>query len=106
MLTAISKSFALVSQHYGEHSSGVPLTLQNLPREDSRVYDMLCLADSVGVFQVESRAQMTMLPLLQPREFYDLVVEVSIARPGPIQGGTVHPYLKARKEQRETKARG
>jgi error-prone DNA polymerase len=106
MLTAISKSFALIDQHYGEHWDGVPLTLQNLPKEDKRVYDMLCLADSVGTFQVESRAQMAMLPRLQPREFYDLVVEVAIVRPGPIQGGMVHPYLKARKAKREAEARG
>ena len=106
MLTAISKGFALVHQHYGEDWDGVPLTLQNLPKEDPKVYDMLCLADSVGTFQVESRAQMAMLPRLRPREFYDLVVEVAIVRPGPIQGGMVHPYLKARKEKREAEARG
>ena len=102
MLTAISKSFALIEQHYG----GEPLTLQTVPREDPRVYDMLCAADSIGTFQVESRAQIAMLPRLQPREFYDLVVEVAIVRPGPIQGGMVHPYLKARKERREALARG
>ncbi|MGK4422628.1 hypothetical protein ACSLVQ_30690, partial [Klebsiella pneumoniae] len=66
-----------------------------------RVYDMLCRADSLGVFQVESRAQMSMLPRLLPRQFYDLVVQVAIVRPGPIQGGMVHPYLKRRREQRE-----
>ena len=106
MLTAISKSFALIQQHYGEHWNGQPLTLQTLPKEDPRVYDMLCLADSVGTFQVESRAQIAMLPRLRPRAFYDLVVEVAIVRPGPIQGGMVHPYLKARKEKREAEARG
>ena len=106
MLTAISKGFALIHQHYGEDWDGEPLTLANLPKEDSRVYDMLCVADSVGTFQVESRAQMAMLPRLQPRQFYDLVVEVAIVRPGPIQGGMVHPYLKARKEKREAEARG
>ena len=106
MLTAISKGFALIHQHYGEDWDGEALTLANLPKEDPRVYDMLCLADSVGTFQVESRAQMAMLPRLQPREFYDLVVEVAIVRPGPIQGGMVHPYLKARKEKREAEARG
>jgi error-prone DNA polymerase len=106
MLTAISKSFALIHRHYGEDWDGEPLTLASLPKEDPRVYDMLCLADSVGTFQVESRAQMAMLPRLQPREFYDLVVEVAIVRPGPIQGGMVHPYLKARKDQREARARG
>jgi error-prone DNA polymerase len=106
MLTAISKGFALIHQNYGEDWDGVPLTLQNLPKEDPKVYDMLCVADSVGTFQVESRAQMAMLPRLQPREFYDLVVEVAIVRPGPIQGGMVHPYLKARKEKREAAAQG
>jgi error-prone DNA polymerase len=105
MLTAISKSFGLIHAHYGEDWNGEPLTLASLPKEDPRVYDMLCVADSVGTFQVESRAQMAMLPRLQPREFYDLVVEVAIVRPGPIQGGMVHPYLKARKEQREARAR-
>ena len=64
--------------------------------EDPAVYDMLCRADSLGVFQVESRAQMTMLPRLRPREFYDLVIEVAIVRPGPIQGDMVHPYLRRR----------
>jgi error-prone DNA polymerase len=102
MLTTIRKSFDLIQQHYG----GEPLTLQNLPREDPKVYDMLCAADSIGTFQVESRAQIAMLPRLRPREFYDLAVQVAIVRPGPIQGGMVHPYLKARKERRETEARG
>src|SRR5213079_876937 len=68
---------------------------------DPKVYDMLCRADSVGVFQVESRAQMSMLPRLKPRSYYDLVVEVAIVRPGPIQGGMVHPYLKNRAKKRE-----
>ena len=71
-------------------------SLQDIPAEDERVYEMLCAGDSIGVFQVESRAQMSMLPRLKPREFYDLVVEVAIVRPGPIQGGMVHPYLKRR----------
>jgi error-prone DNA polymerase len=102
MLTAISKSFALIHRHYG----GELLTLQTLPKEDPRVYDMLCAADSIGTFQVESRAQIAMLPRLQPREFYDLVVQVAIVRPGPIQGGMVHPYLKSRKERREAEAQG
>ena len=75
-------------------------SLQDIPKEDAAVYDMLCTGDSVGVFQVESRAQMSMLPRLRPRQFYDLVVEVAIVRPGPIQGGMVHPYLK-RREQKE-----
>ncbi|MDB5460940.1 MAG: error-prone polymerase [Caulobacteraceae bacterium] len=106
MLTAISKSFSLVERHYPDHWGGERLTLASLPKEDPQVYDMLCAADSVGTFQVESRAQMAMLPRLQPRVFYDLVVEVAIVRPGPIQGGMVHPYLKARKEKREVEKRG
>jgi error-prone DNA polymerase len=73
-----------------------PLQFHTIPLEDAGVYDMLCEADSVGVFQVESRAQMTMLPRLRPRRFYDLVIEVAIVRPGPIQGGMVHPYLRRR----------
>jgi error-prone DNA polymerase len=101
MLTAIAKSFALIHQHFAKDWGGARLTLASTPKEDPRVYDMLCEADSVGVFQVESRAQMAMLPRLQPREFYDLVVEVAIVRPGPIQGGMVHPYLKRRKEKRQ-----
>ena len=90
MLTALRKSFALIEKHYGEK-----LTL-GMDDEDPEVYDMLCRGESVGVFQVESRAQMSMLPRLQPRKYYDLVVEVAIVRPGPIQGGMVHPYLKNR----------
>ncbi len=91
MLTCVRKAFALIEAHYGRR-----LTLATVPAEDSAVYDMLCKADSVGVFQVESRAQMTMLPRLRPREFYDLVIEVAIVRPGPIQGDMVHPYLRRR----------
>ncbi len=90
MLTALRKSFDLIKRHYGEeHDLGMPTT-------DPEVYDMLGKADSVGVFQVESRAQMSMLPRLKPKDYYDLVVEVAIVRPGPIQGGMVHPYLKNR----------
>jgi error-prone DNA polymerase len=90
MLTALRKSFALIKQHYDEqHDLG-------MPPQDPRIYGMLSRADSVGVFQVESRAQMSMLPRLKPKEYYDLVVEVAIVRPGPIQGGMVHPYLKNR----------
>jgi error-prone DNA polymerase len=90
MLTALRKSFALIKQHYDEeHDLG-------MPPEDPEVYEMLSRADSVGVFQVESRAQMSMLPRLKPKKYYDLVVEVAIVRPGPIQGGMVHPYLKNR----------
>ena len=98
MLTCIRKGFDLLEKHYD-----CKLTLATVPQDDSAVYDMLCKGDSVGVFQVESRAQMNMLPRLQPRKFYDLVVEVAIVRPGPIQGNMVHPYLKRRKEWREKK---
>jgi error-prone DNA polymerase len=92
MLTCIRKGFDLIQQHCG----GERLTLATIPPEEPEVYDMLCKADSVGVFQVESRAQMSMLPRLKPRSFYDLVVEVAIVRPGPIQGDMVHPYLRRR----------
>jgi error-prone DNA polymerase len=91
MLTCIRKAFALLGQHHGEQ-----LTLATVPAEDPAVYAMLGRADSIGVFQVESRAQMTMLPRLKPRCFYDLVIEVAIVRPGPIQGDMVHPYLRRR----------
>ncbi|MBI1328653.1 MAG: DNA polymerase III subunit alpha [Alphaproteobacteria bacterium] len=91
MLTCIRKTFDLIRIHEGKH-----LELATVPREDPAVYDMLCKADAIGVFQVESRAQMNMLPRLAPRKFYDLVVEVAIVRPGPIQGNMVHPYLKRR----------
>ncbi len=91
MLTCIRKCYDIISAHYDRH-----FTLATTPKEDPRVYQMLCRGDSVGVFQVESRAQMNMLPRLRPREFYDLVVEVAIVRPGPIQGDMVHPYLKRR----------
>ena len=92
MLTCIRKCFDLIAHH-----KGARYELATLPREDPRVYDMLCKGESLGVFQVESRAQMNMLPRLRPREFYDLVIEVAIVRPGPIQGNMVHPYLKRRK---------
>jgi error-prone DNA polymerase len=91
MLTAIHKCFDLVQQHHGR-----TLALANVPAEDTATYDMCCKADTVGVFQIESRAQMAMLPRLRPRCFYDLVVEVAIVRPGPIKGGLVHPYLRRR----------
>jgi error-prone DNA polymerase len=91
MLTCIRKGFDLIEQHYGK-----AFTLATVPREDEAVYDMLSRADSVGVFQVESRAQMSMLPRLKPACFYDLVIEVAIVRPGPIQGDMVHPYLRRR----------
>src|SRR5690606_4639322 len=99
MLTALDHALKIVAEHHGQH-----FELRTLPQEDPAVYDMLCAGDSVGVFQVESRAQMNMLPRLRPREFYDLVVEVAIVRPGPIQGDMVHPYLKRRKELREGKS--
>ncbi|WP_306117565.1 MULTISPECIES: error-prone DNA polymerase [unclassified Roseitalea] len=91
MLTCIRKCFELIGAHYGRE-----LTLASLEPTDEKVYDMLCRGDSVGVFQVESRAQMNMLPRLRPRCFYDLVIEVAIVRPGPIQGDMVHPYLRRR----------
>lgn len=96
MLTAIRYAFEFVEEHTGE-----VLTLHGLPQDDAGVYDLLCAADTVGVFQVESRAQMATLPRLQPRTFYDIVVEVALIRPGPIQGGSVHPYIeRARKRQK------
>ena len=91
MLTCIRKAFELIEKHHG-----LSLTLAKVPRDDRATYDMLCRADSIGVFQVESRAQMNMLPRLKPRCFYDLVIEVAIVRPGPIQGDMVHPYLRRR----------
>jgi error-prone DNA polymerase len=97
MLTCIRKAFDLIRIHKGKS-----FDLANVKREDPAVYEMLQRADAIGVFQVESRAQMSMLPRLQPKEFYDLVIEVAIVRPGPIQGGMVHPYLKRRKEHRES----
>ncbi|MGB9209043.1 MAG: error-prone DNA polymerase, partial [Pseudolabrys sp.] len=94
MLSCLRKALDLVDEHYGER-----YTLATIPPEDPAVYHMLCRADSLGVFQVESRAQMTMLPRLAPRSFYDLVIEVAIVRPGPIQGDMVHPYLRRRRRQ-------
>ncbi|NRA99953.1 MAG: error-prone DNA polymerase [Rhodobacteraceae bacterium] len=91
MLTCIRKAFALIQQHHQ-----IDYRLSTLPPEDPAVYDMLCKADSLGVFQVESRAQMNFLPRMRPRTFYDLVIEVAIIRPGPIQGDMVHPYLRRR----------
>ena len=92
MLTCIRKAFDLLEIHWGEHRDLASF----FPAEDTATYDMLCRADSLGVFQVESRAQMNMLPRLKPRNFYDLVIEVAIVRPGPIQGNMVHPYLRRR----------
>ena len=92
MLTCVRKAFELIERHHGRR-----LSLATVPAEDPATYDMLCKGDSVGVFQVESRAQMSMLPRLRPRNFYDLVIEVAIVRPGPIQGDMVHPYLRRRR---------
>lgn len=91
MLTCIRKAFDLARQHYQ-----LDLTLANIPQDVPKVYDMISHADTLGVFQIESRAQMSMLPRLRPKTFYDLVIEVAIVRPGPIQGDMVHPYLKRR----------
>ncbi len=95
MLTAIRKTFDALDDFY-DRARGSGLSLASIPKEDAATYDMICKADTVGVFQIESRAQMSMLPRLKPRTFYDLVIEVAIVRPGPIQGGMVHPYLKRR----------
>ncbi len=91
MLTCLRKGFDLIRRHYG-----ATFDLSSVPGRDSGVYDMLCRADAIGVFQVESRAQMNFLPRMKPRNFYDLVIEVAIVRPGPIQGDMVHPYLRRR----------
>lgn len=91
MLTCIRKAFDLLKLHYNRDYH-----LANIPQDDPAVYDMICKADTIGVFQIESRAQQSMLPRLKPREFYDLVIEVAIVRPGPIQGEMVHPYLRRR----------
>ncbi len=91
MLTCIRKAFKLAEQHYG-----LELTLANIPQDDPAVYAMVSHADTIGVFQIESRAQQSMLPRLKPTCFYDLVIEVAIVRPGPIQGDMVHPYLRRR----------
>jgi len=89
MLAALQHSFDLMAEHLGERWE-----LSTLPKEEQATYDMLCRADSIGVFQVESRAQMGLLPRLQPRKFYDLVVQIALVRPGPIQGGAVHPFVR------------
>ncbi len=91
MLSAIRRALDFIGQR-----RGCAFTMQDIPPEDSATYDMICRADTIGVFQIESRAQMSMLPRLRPRKFYDLVVEVALVRPGPIQGGMVHPYLRRR----------
>jgi error-prone DNA polymerase len=91
MLSAIRRTLDLISAR-----RGIPFQMQDIPKEDKKTYDMICKADTIGVFQIESRAQMSMLPRLRPRTFYDLVIEVAIVRPGPIQGGMVHPFLRRR----------
>src|SRR4029077_19320924 len=91
-LHMLHRCFDLLREH-----RGVSLTMATIPAEDSDTYDMICTADTIGTFQIESRAQMSMLPRLRPRNFYDLVVEVSLVRPGPISGGMVHPYLRRRR---------
>jgi len=103
MLTAIRRTFRLVNEFGGSPAAAAAgeLELASVPSEDQAVYDMICRADTVGVFQIESRAQMSMLPRLKPRNFYDLVIEVAIVRPGPIQGEMVHPYLRRRSGEEE-----
>jgi error-prone DNA polymerase len=91
MLTAVQKCLRLISSYSEE-----PLTMQKIPAEDPTVYDMMGEADTIGVFQIESRAQMSMLPRLKPRSYYDLVIQIAIVRPGPIQGDMVHPFLNRR----------
>lgn len=97
MLSALRRGFYWIEDAGVRAPSGVPYALHNLPQEDPRIYDLLCAADTVGVFQVESRAQMNTLPRLRPRCFYDIVVEVALIRPGPIQGQAVNPYLRRRR---------
>ncbi|MGO1901942.1 MAG: error-prone DNA polymerase, partial [Brachybacterium sp.] len=96
MLTALDHALQIIAEHHGQR-----FELRTLPQEDEAVYDMLCEGDSIGVFQVESRAQISTLPRLRPRCFYDLVVEVALIRPGPIQGGSVHPYIRRRNKEEE-----
>ncbi|MGZ5201694.1 MAG: error-prone DNA polymerase, partial [Telluria sp.] len=91
MLSMLRRGLELVSQRHG-----IEFEMQDIPADDAATYDMICAADTVGVFQIESRAQMSMLPRMLPRRFYDLVIEVAVVRPGPIQGGMVHPYLRRR----------
>ncbi len=99
MLSAIRRAFRLINGFGGSSAVAGELDLATVPGEDKSVYDMICRADTVGVFQIESRAQMAMLPRLRPRNFYDLVIEVAIVRPGPIQGEMVHPYLRRRNHE-------
>jgi error-prone DNA polymerase len=97
MLSAIRRAFDMINRFDG--SPAAEITLATVPREDKAVYEMICRADTVGVFQIESRAQMSMLPRLRPQNYYDLVIEVAIVRPGPIQGEMVHPYLRRRNNE-------
>ena len=99
MLSAIRRAFRLINDFGGTSRVAGELNLATVPGEDESVYDMICRADTTGVFQIESRAQMAMLPRLKPRNFYDLVIEVAIVRPGPIQGEMVHPYLRRRNHE-------
>jgi len=99
MLSAIRRAFDLINEFGAPGAAAGTLDLATVPGEDSCVYDMICRADTVGVFQIESRAQMAMLPRLRPRNYYDLVIEVAIVRPGPIQGEMVHPYLRRRNNE-------
>ncbi|ESY78456.1 DNA polymerase [Mesorhizobium sp. LNHC221B00] len=103
MLTCLQRAFTLLTEHYPKARDpyGQPYVLATLPPEDRQVYKMICRADTIGVFQIESRAQMSMLPRLRPQNFYDLVIEVAIVRPGPIQGDMVHPYLRRRQGKEE-----
>ena len=94
ILTAMQKTFTMLKKYHGRY-----LSLAGIPNEDPSTYEMICRADTVGAFQIESRAQMSMLPRLLPKTFYDLVIQVAIIRPGPIQGGFIHPFLKRRKGQ-------
>ena len=96
MLSCIRKAFLLINNHHGQNYN-----LATVPQDDTGVYDMICKADTIGVFQVESRAQMNFLPRMLPRSFYDLVMQIAIVRPGPIQGNMVHPYIK-RRQGKET----
>ncbi|KWR90519.1 error-prone DNA polymerase [Cupriavidus sp. IDO] len=103
MLSAIRRALAMIpNPDDNKAQAGVPARMEDIPKEDKKTYDMICKAETIGVFQIESRAQQSMLPRLQPRQYYDLVVEVAIVRPGPIQGGMVHPYLKRREAFRRT----
>src|SRR5712672_3706130 len=96
MLSAIRRAFQMINEFGGAAGVTGKLDLAAVPGEDKAVYEMICRADTVGVFQIESRAQMAMLPRLRPLNYYDLVIEVAIVRPGPIQGEMVHPYLRRR----------